>query len=144
MALHLLKLCVGAESVAQLDARVVACREAHAAAGSPCECVHTTRMVPKRAADLLAGGSLFWVIKGQISARQRLRDIRPLVGSDGIHRCNLVLAPELVAVTPRPCRPFQGWRYLENDARPDDLAATPGLEAMPEQLRFTLRELCLL
>ena len=70
-------------------------------------------MVPKRVAEILDGGSLYWVIQGQVACRQRLLDIRPFKDGDGISRCHLVLEPVVKPVVPRPCRPFQGWRYLE-------------------------------
>ena len=144
MPLHLLKLCVGAGSIADLEdhisERLAACR----AAKRPPEQVHTTRMVPKRVDDILGGGSLYWVIKGQIAARQKLLDLRPFTDTDGIGRCHLVLDPEVVAVMPRPCRPFQGWRYLPDETRPTDLGEIVGAVDMPEHLRFALRELCLL
>jgi hypothetical protein len=84
---------------------------------------HTTRMVPKRAAELLDGGSLYWVIKGNIQARQRLVDIRPFVDTDGISRCHLVLEPVLHETSWAPRRPFQGWRYLDPKDAPPDLSA---------------------
>jgi hypothetical protein len=144
MPLHLLKLCVGAGSIADLEdhiaARLAACR----AARLPPEQIHTTRMVPKRVDEILDGGSLYWVIKGQIAARQDLVAVRPFTDAEEIGRCDLVLKPEVVPVVPRPCRPFQGWRYLDHDTRPADLASMAGGSGMPEHLRFALRELCLL
>ena len=145
MALHLLKLCVGADSLADLHAytaaRLAACR----ADGRPPVAHHTTRMVPKRVDELLDGGALFWVIKGQIAARQSLVAIEPFVDGEGVARCRLHLEPEIVAVLPRPCRPFQGWRYLPHADRPVDLAGGwAGLAVMPEAMRRELRDLCLL
>jgi hypothetical protein len=105
---------------------------------------HTTRMVPKRAAELLDGGSLYWVIKGNIQARQRLVDIRPFVDAEGISRCNLVLEPVLHETSWAPRRPFQGWRYLDpKDAPPDLSAAGEGAE-LPPELRRELAGLGLL
>lgn len=144
MSLHLLKLCVGAGSIADLEyfiaRRLASCR----AAAQPIEQVHTTRMVPKRAAELLDGGSLYWVIRGQIAARQSLLAIRSFTDRDGIGRCNLVLEPAVAPVVPRPCRPFQGWRYLADDTKPRDLDEAAGAGTMPERLRRELRELCLI
>ena len=108
------------------------------------EQVHTTRMVPKRVAEIVDGGSLYWVIKGQIAARQALVAIRPFTDHDGIGRCHLVLEPIVVPVLPRPCRPFQGWRYLSDETRPADLGSLDGAMDMPEHLRFALRDLCLI
>jgi hypothetical protein len=144
MTLHLLKLCVGAGSIAELDAHIAARLAMCRAARLPEEQVHTTRMVPKRMDEIVGGGSLFWVIKGQVAARQSVRDIRPFTDADGIGRCHLVLDPVVVPVLPRPCRPFQGWRYLADDLRPTDLSALAGAADMPEHLRFALRELCLI
>ena len=110
MPLHLLKLCVGAESVADLRAWVDERLAAQALAGETPEQRHTTRMVPKRVDELLEDGSLYWVIRGEIAVRQPLLAVRPFTDADGIGRCHLVLDPVLIAVSPRPHRPFQGWR----------------------------------
>lgn len=145
MPLHLLKLCVGADSIADLDGWIASRLSEQRRDGRPAEQRHTTRMVPKRAAELLDGGSLFWVIRGQVAARQRLLDVRPFTDADGIGRCHLVLEPELVEVETRPCRPFQGWRYLDVAAAPADLGrGHPDLVAMPETLRRELRDLGLI
>ena len=142
MALHLLKLCVGVETIVELETGIAERRHQRGVANEPVEQIHTTRMVPKRAAEVCDGGSLVWVIRGQVAARQLIRDIRPLVGDDGIARCQLVLEPAVVRVEPRPCRRFQGWRYLADELRPRDL--DPGGGELPESLRYALRELCLL
>ena len=145
MALHLLKLCVGCESVADLEGWIADSMALWRRLGKPEEQIHTTRMVPKRLEELVDGGSLYWVIKGAIACRQPLAAIRPFTDADGIGRCQLVLDPTVIPVDPRPCRPFQGWRYLEPKAAPRDLAAL-GAEApdMPEPMRRELRELGLL
>jgi hypothetical protein len=123
MTLHLIKLCVGCDSIEDLvewiDWRL---RELRKARKKP-EHGHVTRMVPKRVGDLLDGGSLYWVIKGNVQVRQRLLDIRPFVDDDGIGRCRLVLDPKPVATDWKPRRPFQGWRYLEAKDAPPDLRA---------------------
>jgi hypothetical protein len=145
MALHLLKLCVGVDTLGELDAWIAEQMALLTRLGRPPEQTHTTRMVPKRLDDLIGEGSLYWVIKGQISARQRLTDIRPFTDADGIGRCRLVLEPVLIPVTPRPCRPFQGWRYLAAGDAPPDLASGGGdLGAMPEAMRRELAEMGLL
>lgn len=141
MALHLLKLCVGAESIADLVSWIGEREAAALKAGRAFEQTHTTRMVPTRTDELLAGGSLYWVIRGAVSARQRLLDIRPFVDPDGIRRCHLVLEPKVVAVDPRPSRPFQGWRYLKAADAPADLAAESPDNALPEAMRRELRDL---
>ena len=145
MPLHLLKLCVGVESIAELETEIAGRLRMRQASGEPAEQVHTTRMVPKRLAEILDEGSLYWVIRGQLCARQRLTAVRPFTDVDGIGRCHLVLEPLVMPVLPRPVRPFQGWRYLPHDARPPDLDGGPAdAAAMPEHLRFALRDLCLL
>ena len=145
MTQHLLKLCVGADSIADLEGWIGARMALQQARGQQPEQAHTTRMVPRRVAELLDGGSLFWVIRGQIAARQTLLAIRPFTDGDGIGRCDLVLEPVVRPVQLRPCRPFQGWRYLAADAAPGDIDALPaGAMAMPEELRRELRSLGLL
>lgn len=143
--LHLIKLCVGADSVKDLTGWIAERLREKKRRGLPAEHVHTTRMAPKRAEELLAGGSLYWVIRGEIACRQRLRALRPVVDSEGIGRCELVLDPKVVTVEPRPYRAFQGWRYLTEKDSPADLKpGAAGSAAMPEQLRRELRELGLL
>ncbi len=145
MALHLLKLCVGAESIRDLEEWIEMRMRQMKKSGLDAEQFHTTRMVPKRLDELLDGGSLYWVIKGQVAARQELRAIRPFVDGDGISRCHLVLEPVVIPVMPRPCRPFQGWRYLKGEEAPRDLGESSGdLGDLPEDMRRELRELGLL
>ena len=145
MPLHLVKLSVGVQSIGDLEARIAARLAAKRARGETAEQIHTTRMMPRRRAELLDGGSLYWVIKGQVAARQALLDIRPVTDADGIPRCQLVLDPVLIPVMPRPLRPFQGWRYLQPQEAPADIAPGTGAIAdMPEDLRRQLRELGLL
>jgi hypothetical protein len=145
MSLHLIKLCVGCDTIRDLDDWIEENRAHHRRLGRAYEQTHTTRMVPKRFEALLDGGSLYWVIKGQIACRQRLLDVRPFTDGDGIGRCRLVLEPVVVAVEPRPCRPFQGWRYLEAKDAPRDLNRASGdLAVMPEAMRRELADLGLL
>ena len=145
MALHLQKLCVGCDSPEELRAWIEERMAERRRRGDPEEQIHTTRMAPKRGAELLDGGSLYWVIKGVILVRQPLIDLRQVKGADGIERCELVLKPELTPVRPTPRRPFQGWRYLAPHEAPADLAdderKAPGL---PAHLVAELRTLGLL
>ncbi|GLK81075.1 DUF1489 family protein [Methylopila turkensis] len=145
MTLHLQKLCVGCDSVEDLASWIDERMAEKRRRGLPEEHVHTTRMSPKRVEELLDGGSLYWIIKGAILARQPLLDLRAVKGADGVTRCELVLAHELVPVRPAPRRPFQGWRYLAAADAPRDLedaaAAAPGL---PAALAQELRSLGLL
>jgi hypothetical protein len=145
MALHLIKLSVGSDSVQDLKDWIKQKLQERKRRGEKPERIHTTRMMPKRGDELLDGGSIFWVIRGQIMCRERIRAIRPFVDKDGIGRCRLVLDRKLVLVQPRPYRAFQGWRYLtDHDAPPDLDRAAPGAAAMPETMRRELRELGLL
>ena len=142
MPLHLIKLCVGVDSVKELEDWIKARMKARKTRKDH---IHTTRMVPKRAEELLDGGSLYWVIRGAVMCRQQLIGVRPFIDKDGIGRCRLVLKPKVVLVAPRPYRAFQGWRYLPpNDAPPDLDRAAPGAADMPEPLRRELRDLGLL
>ena len=95
-------------------------------------------MWPKRSAELIAGGSLYWVIKGRVLARQRILALEPRRGADGIERCAIRLDPEVVRTLPQPRRPFQGWRYLRPEDAPPDLAALP---AVPLGLMAELAEI---
>ncbi len=143
--LHMLKLCVGCDSISDLESWIADTMAMWRRLGRPQEQLHTTRMVPKRMAEIIGKGSLYWVIRGQISARQRIVDIRPFTDGEGIGRCHLVLEPVVVPVEPRPCRPFQGWRYLKaGDAAKDLSAAGEGATEMPEDLRRELAAMGLL
>jgi hypothetical protein len=145
MALHLIKLCVGCDSVQDLEGWIKQKLKDKRKRLEKPEHIHRTRMVPKRATELTDGGSLYWVIRSEIMCRQRIRDVRAFRDKDGVGRCGLVLDPKVVLVAPRPYRPFQGWRYLAAADAPRDLdKAAPGAAAMPEKLRRELRELGLI
>ena len=121
MTLHLIKLCVGANSLDDLRQWTAARMAEAKRRGAPARHAHVTRMRPKRADDIVHGGSLYWVIKGQIAARQKIVGLEPFMDSDGIGRCKLWLDGEVVAVAPRPMRAFQGWRYYQAKEAPPDL-----------------------
>jgi hypothetical protein len=145
MTLHLIKLCVGADSLNDLR-RWMAARMAEAKRrGEVPRHAHITRMSPKRVGELLDGGSLYWVIKGQIAARQKIVAVEPFTDLSGVGRCRLWLDGEVVAVAPRPIRAFQGWRYYEAKSAPPDIdEAQPGFADMPEALRRELAGLGLI
>lgn len=143
MALHLLKLCVGCDSVEDLEGWIALRLAEKRCAGQPLEHFHVTRMVPKRTEELLAGGSLYWVIKGSVQCRQRITDIRPFTDGEGISRCRIVLEPLVTQTRWQPRRAFQGWRYLREDDAPGDLSAGAGAD-MPAELKRELSELGLL
>lgn len=145
MTLNLIKICVGCNSIDDLIAwREDIARECKRRGIAP-EMSHITRMMPKRGDEILNGGSLFWVIKGNVQARQKILKIRNVTGSDGIGRCQLVLEPTVIATQWLPKRPFQGWRYLEHADAPADLGAgQAGVLEMPRELREELASLGLL
>src|SRR5690348_16216353 len=146
MPLHLIKLAVGCDSVTELKGWIAERMRTAKKKGLPQRHVHITRMTPKRVDEILADGSLYWVIRGEIAARENILAIEPFRDRDGIGRCRLVLQPKVIAVAPRPMRPFQGWRYLTADAAPPDFGKVEaaGVAAMPEPLRRELRDLGLL
>ena len=145
MPLHILKLCVGCDSIRDLEEWIEETQALNRRLGRPEEQIHTTRMVPKNRDAIVGAGSLYWVIKGQVTCRELITDIRPFTDPDGIGRCHLVLKPEVIPVEPRPCRPFQGWRYLQDKDKPRDLSLGGGdLGAMPEEMRRELAGLGLL
>lgn len=134
MSLHLMKLCVGCSSIEELAAWIDFTLTQKREAGQTVEQIHTTRMVPKRMDELLDGGSLYWVIKGNVQCRQKLLAIRPYTDSEGINRCQLVLAPSLIPTRWQPRRAFQGWRYLDmEDAPADNLHVNNDLPAALQQ-----------
>ncbi|CAN5216552.1 DUF1489 domain-containing protein [soil metagenome] len=145
MPLHLVKLSVGATSIKDLRGWIAERVKQAKAKGLPARHIHVTRMAPKRVDELLDGGSIYWVIKGEIAAREKILAVEPFRDKDGIGRCRLVMEPKLIAVSPRPMRPFQGWRYLDPKSAPPDLGkAAASVAAMPEPMRRELRELGLL
>ncbi|MBM1311399.1 DUF1489 domain-containing protein [Sulfitobacter mediterraneus] len=135
---NLIKLSVGTDSVEGL-AEWHATKRAQTADGLP---RHVTRMWPKREAEILNGGSIFWVIKGAIQCRQRILRLDEQIGSDGIRRCVIVLDPQLVRTQSSLRRPFQGWRYLTTqDAPPDLPEGRENEEALPVELNQALAEI---
>lgn len=138
MHVNLLKLCVGAETVEDL-LRWQKDPRARGPDGSP---RHVTRMWPRREAELLNGGSLYWVFKGVVLARQRIVRLDEVDRGDGIARCGLVLDPAVVRTEAMPKRPFQGWRYLAPGDAPRDIAAHRGHDpALPPRLEIALAEI---
>ncbi|WP_439616829.1 DUF1489 family protein [Shinella sp.] len=145
MALHLIKLCVGADSIEDLREWVSERSLIAIAAGMEPHSSHITRMIPKRDQELLDGGSLYWVIKGQVQARQPLLGLKSFTDVEGISRCELVLGPEVIETEYQPRRAFQGWRYLTDDDAPRDLKNMgDGTTDLPLELRRELAELGLL
>ena len=139
MTVHLKKLSVGATSIDSMRAWQNRC----VAAGEPI--IHPTRNWPRRSAELLDGGSIYWIIKGKMQVRQAIADMIEIRRADGKPGCGIVLDPVLVPVWPRQMRIFQGWRYLEGKDAPDDMPVSIGDDTpMPAELVAELRELGLL
>lgn len=135
---HLIKLSVGTETVADLEAWQ-STKRAQAPDGLP---RHVTRMWPKREAEILSGGSIYWVIKGAIQCRQRVDRLDEYIGQDGVRRCAIVLKPEIIRTQTSLKRPFQGWRYLQTpDAPPDLPKGRATEEPLPVELNRALAEI---
>jgi len=132
MAVHLLKLCVGASSVEDQRDWIKRRVAANEKAGRGKIHDHVTRMHPRRESELLDGGSLFWVIKGVILVRQKIMGLEKRVGGDGIERTAILLEPKLVLTEPQPRRAFQGWRYLREEDAPSDLPSRSRNSPPPE------------
>ena len=132
---HLIKLCVGAEKVEDL-------LEWQASRYGSGPAMHVTRMWPKRSDEILNGGSLYWVFKGAVLARQRVLELSEVMGADGIARCAIVLDRNVVRTEAMMRRPFQGWRYLAVADAPRDLpAGRTREEALPRELSVALSEI---
>lgn len=136
--IHMVKLSVGTESVEGLTAW----QQSTASQGPDGLPRHVTRMWPKRADEILNGGSIFWVVKGVILCRQRIVRLDEVTRADGIRRCAIVLDPQLVRVAATPKRAFQGWRYLPvSDAPPDLRLSRAGEDTLPAELNAALAEI---
>jgi hypothetical protein len=146
MALHIVKLCVGASSIEDLAAWQSERFREQKARGEKPRIFHVTLQTPKRQAELVPGGSLYWVIKGIIQVRQKLAGFDEGTREDGSPCCHIVLDRKLVPVRPVPRRAFQGWRYLTDDDAPEDLGSGSGgdLAALPADMRRALLDLGLI
>ncbi|NOC83307.1 DUF1489 family protein [Ruegeria sp. HKCCD6428] len=135
---NLIKLSVGSESVDTLIVWQDSYRQRFED-GLP---RHVTRMWPKREAEILNGGSIYWVIKGVIQCRQRILRLDEVIGDDGIRRCAIVLDPKLHRTQNALKRPFQGWRYLKPKDTPADLPKNREQDdALPDDLNRALAEI---
>ncbi len=145
MTVHLLKLCVGVDDLDDLRDWHQRRQRVAEKTGEPFTLRHVTRSTPRRAAEVLDGGSLYWVIRGVIQARQPVLDLEATVRSDGQPACAIVMAPELVETEWRPHRAFQGWRYLETRDAPRDIKSGRRRgDKLPAEMERELRELGLL
>jgi hypothetical protein len=145
MTLHLIKLCVGADSIEDLAQWQRERLAEQKKAGKKPRLFHSTFQTPKRQAELLDGGSLYWVIKGVIQVRQRIVGFDEGHKTDGSRACLILIDPALVPVRPQSRRAFQGWRYFDAaDAPPDLTRANKALAELPPKLRRDLADLGLL
>ncbi|WP_282118950.1 DUF1489 family protein [Ruegeria atlantica] len=136
--INLIKLSVGSESVDTLmewqDSRKPLYED-----GLP---RHVTRMWPKREAEILNGGSIYWVIKGVVQCRQKILRLDEVRGEDGIRRCAIVLDPEVHRTQNALKRPFQGWRYLKPEDTPADLPKGRAEDdSLPDDLNRALADI---
>jgi hypothetical protein len=134
MTVHLKKLSVGSKSLDSLRAG----QALRLAQGG--RLVHVTRNRPRRAEELLDGGSIYWIIKGVVTARQAIIDLADAQRADGTPACGILLSPEIIQVVPTKMRIFQGWRYLEAKDAPPDIGADDA-DDMPAELAAELRDL---
>ncbi len=121
MTVHLAKLCVGIDSIDELSRYRDDLAAKLRKRGRPLEDQHVTRTRPKRDAEVLAGGSLYWVIRGIMCVRHRILRLDDVAGADGTTYCAIVYDPTVIVTEARPRRPFRGWRYLEAEDAPPDL-----------------------
>ena len=135
---HLIKLSVGTQSVDSL----AQWQDMARLRWPDKQPRHVTRMWPRRADEVLNGGSIYWVIKGLILCRQRILDLDEVIGDDGIRRCGIKLDKPLIRVEATPRRAFQGWRYLPPPDAPSDLRAAGAQEdQLPPALQSALAEI---
>jgi hypothetical protein len=136
--INIIKLGVGADSIDDL----IAWRAQNAHVWPKGTNIHVTRMFPKRVDEVLAGGSLYWIIKGEVLLRQRIVDLQAVQGGDGINRCAIVMDAELIRTHAAPRRPFQGWRYLDPKDSPPDLPQGRASEVpLPQDMARALAEI---
>jgi hypothetical protein len=139
MALHIIKLCVGVDSIEHLTLLDHEELKRRKREGETPELIFQTRQMPKRATEIVPGGSVYWVIKGVVQVRQPLVALRPSKTADGLSACDMVFAHKLIAVRPVPRRAFQGWRYLEAADAPPDLGGdAKAIARIPEAMRREL------
>ncbi len=144
MTIHLVKIAVGIKSIDDLkEVQVERIRRAKEL-GDATKLRHLTRNTPRRRNDVLENGSIYWIIKGYIRARQRIIGLDQVVGKNGKSRCALVLDPLLIKTVLMPHKPIQGWRYMDAQAVPNDLIEGEIESSLPLSMAEELRSLGLL
>ncbi len=146
MTVNLLKLCVGVDHVEQLaESQAARLKDMSAKGVNDPHLRHVTRNMPKRAEEVLSGGSLYWVIRRVIQVRQPIVGLERVTREDGKPACAIILAPDLIRTHPRSFRPFQGWRYFKASDVPPDLPAGYNSDNdLPFEMADELRNLGLL
>jgi hypothetical protein len=145
MTVHLVKMAVGIDSLEHL-AEVQKQRRARLTAerGKPMV-IHKTRNMPKRDAEIVKAGSIYWIVKGFIRVRQRILGFEKCTDRNGKPFCEIRLEAKLVRTVPLAHKPIQGWRYMEAEAVPADLTGRAArADEMPPEMMMQLRELGLL
>ncbi|GGA60626.1 DUF1489 family protein [Pelagibacterium lentulum] len=141
--MHIIKLCVGVSSVDELiEWREM--RRSQGFARDDGNNVHRTRMMPKRADEIVGQGSLFWVMAGAVRCRQLIVGLEAATDSEGKSCCDIILDPNVIRTSPYPRRPFQGWRYLDPKDAPSDLATGSDDQLPPEGMAEDLARLGLI
>ncbi len=143
MTVHLLRMAVRIESIAQLSE----IQSERMASAKGKRLFTYTRNMPRRTAELIDGGSIYWVVKRLIRVRQKIIGIEQGTNEEGRKYCAIELAPEHILLEPRRQKAFQGWRYLKPEEAPGDLAAGADAEIdadMPPEMQAELRELGLI
>ena len=146
MTVHILRRAFRVDSFDELKRSQKESMDAERAAGRKRRLYRRMRTTPTRTEEILDGGSIYWVIKGYIRARQRILGIETRVDDEGRKRCFLHLDPKLVPTVLQPCKPRRGWRYFAPGDAPEDRAETEtqGGDALPSEMEAELRELGLL
>ncbi|PCI45323.1 MAG: lysophospholipase [Alphaproteobacteria bacterium] len=141
MTVHILKLCVGIDSIEHL-AEVRKGRQNFLPDGTAYN-YHITRFRPKRAGEILRGGSIYWVIKGFVQVRQQIIALEAVKTDTGM-KCKIIMDTKLVRTESQPRRPHQGWRYLETADVPRDIPDGESRDNLPPDLSTKLREMGLI
>ncbi|MBT3767964.1 MAG: DUF1489 domain-containing protein [Rhodospirillaceae bacterium] len=144
MTLNLIKLAVGVEDVDHLQEIQTRRLKAAALRSKETKLFHITRNKPRRMAELIEGGSMYWVIKGFVRARQCILGVEDGIEGETRSGCGLVLEPILVRTQMMPWKPFQGWRYLEGENAPVDVNSDASEVELPAEMAAELRNLGLL
>lgn len=146
MTVHIVRRAFGADTLDDLKARQKMRMEEAKAAGGKAVLRSMTRAVPRRADEVTDGGSIYWIIKGHIRARQKIKRIERIDNPNSRRKCSIVLDPKLIETVPQPRKARRGWAYLEENEVPPDMPKTKGAkgDSLPPELAAELRELGLL